>query len=425
MKGPFTLLFVVWWANAVAQPGPMEQPIHVVVTLKHELIRNGVAQYMVISPGNDTLRADKLRPAQGDSVLSFMVNDSRGDRPWSVKYLPGGAMMDLHIDHDPSLFGFSLRMPFTQGNFELDSRRLMKCLSDQAEDLQRRDALRPGWNLEHPFGAVDTLACHGGLLVYSRGGNMHPEVRILDPMSFVKRVPRMPPTAARDASYPGGPANFDRFIRAHFSKPLIERTNLPTGQAGARVKLSALVTIESDGSIHRVDLNGSAYPELDREFKRVLQLNSWWEPAAVENVRNTIHPRTFRYVEQSKVIEFTVDPDSIWTQIPEGSLTIIPKDPKSTDELTVTFHWIGGSCGRYEAYAKVQPAPADGGPRDVFLYFGQLSEELCTDIKPQAFGFTMKSLPPGKYRFRQMPHPKLRNGPWSPDPYRVRYVQVR
>ena len=400
-----------------SQPGPIEQPLHVVVTLDHELFRNGVAQYMVLSPGNDTLLADKLRPAQGDSVLSFMVHASSADHPWSVKYLPGGALMDLHLHHEPSLFGFTLRVPFTQGNFELDSRRLMKCLSDQAEDLQRRDARRPGWNLEHPFGAADTLACHGGLLVYSRGGRMHPEVRILDLMSFVKRVPRMPPTAAREASYPGGPDNFDRFIRSHFSKPLIEHTN-------ARVTLSALVTIEIDGSIHRVDLNGSAYPELGREFKRVLQLSSWWEPAAVENVRNTIDPRTFRYVEQSKVIEFTVDPDSIWTEIPEAALTVTPKDPTSSDEITVTFHWIGGSCGRYEAYAKVQPTPKDGSPRDVFLYFGQLPGELCTDIKPQSFGFTMKSLPPGRYRFRQMPHPEL-GRPSAPDPYAVRYVEVR
>ncbi|MCU0320507.1 MAG: hypothetical protein MUE88_10595, partial [Flavobacteriales bacterium] len=193
-----------------------------------------------------------------------------------------------------------------------------------------------------------------------------------------------------------------------------------------RVKLSALVTIESDGSIHRVDLNGSAYPELDREFKRVLQLSSFWEPAAKVNgqVNNEV-PAFCIATEQSKVIEFTVDPDSIWTQIPEGSLTIMPKDPTSSDDLTVTFHWIGGSCGRYEAYAKVQPRTKESEVRDVFLYFGQLQGELCTDIKPQSFGFTMKSLPPGKYRFRQMPHPKLRNGPCTPDPYRVRYVEVR
>jgi hypothetical protein len=401
-----------------SQPGPMEKPLHVVVTLHHELFRNGVAQYMVITPGNDTLRAEKLRPAQGDSVLSFMVNDSRGDRPWSVKYLPGGAMMDLHLSYEPTLFGYTLRLPFTQGAFELDGHRLMKCLADQAEDLQRRDTQRPGWHLEHPFGAVDTLACHGGLLVYSRGGRMHAEVRILDLMSFVKRVPRTPPTAPREASYPGGPANFDRFIRSHFSKPLIERTN-------ARVKLSALVTIESDGSIHRVDLNGSAYPELDREFKRVLQLSSFWEPAAKvnEQVNNEV-PAFCIATEQSKVIEFTVYPDSIWTQIPEGSLTIMPKDPTSSDDLTVTFHWIGGSCGRYEAYAKVQPRTKESEVRDVFLYFGQLPGELCTDIKPQSFGFTMKALPPGRYRFRQMPHPEL-GRPSAPDPYAVRMVEVR
>ncbi len=314
----FTLL--AFTLNAWTQPGPIEQPLHVVVTLNHGLFRNGMMQYMVISPSAETLRAEQLSPAQGDSVLSFMVHASRADHPWRVKYLPGGAMMELHIDHIPSLFGFTLRVPFTQGNFELDSRRLMKCLSDQAEDLQRRDARQPGWNLEHPFGAVDTLACHGGLLVYSRGGTMHAEVRILDLMSFVKRTPHMPPTAAREASYPGGPANFDHFIRSHFSKPLIERTN-------TRVTLSALVTIESDGSIHRVHLNGSTYPELDREFKRVLQLSSWWEPASVQNLFGTLDPPNYRYVEHSKVIEFTVDPDSIRSEIPEAALTIMPKDP--------------------------------------------------------------------------------------------------
>jgi hypothetical protein len=191
------------------------------------------------------------------------------------------------------------------------------------------------------------------------------------------------------------------------------------------VKLSALVTIETDGSIHRVDLNGSAHPELDREFKRVLQLSSWWEPAAVQNMFGTLEPPTYRFVEQSKVIEYTVDPDSIWTEMSDMSLTIVPADPTSTDDLTVTFHWIGGSCGRYEAYAKVQPAPKDGGTRDVFLYFGQLPGEMCCDIKQQSFGFTMKPLPPGRYRFRQMPHPKLERGVWAADPYRVRTVEVK
>ncbi len=417
MRSATCLLPLLLTLRLAAQPGPIDVPIHVVVTLDHGFYHQGQPQYMVISPGGDTLLAEKLRPAQGDSVLSFLVTTSDGGRPWSVKYLPGGAMMDLHLDHTPLPIGFTMRVPFTQGAFELDSRRLLKCLSDQAADLQRRDAQRPGWNREHPLGAVDTLACHGGRVVYARGGGMSTELHIPDLMPFVKRYPRMPPTSAHEATYPGGPANFDRFIRSHFSKPLIERTN-------ARVTLSALVTIESDGSIHRVDLNGSAYPELDREFKRVLQLSSWWEPAAVENVRNTIDRRSFRYVEQSKVIEYTVDPDSIWTEIPEATLTILPKSPTSKDELTITFHWIGGSCGRYDAYAEVQPKGKEDAPRDVFLYFAQVPGELCCDIKPQAFGFTMKSLPPGRYRFKQMPHAKFGRGS-APDPYAVRYVEVQ
>ena len=417
MRNTVTSFLLLGSLLIAAQPGSGERPLHLVVTLDHELVKDRKAQYMVISPGNDTLTVDDLRPATGDSVLSFMVHASSAERPWSVKYLPGGAMMDLHLSYEPTLFGYTLRLPFTQGAFELDGRRLMKCLADQAEDLQVRDTQRPGWNLEHPFAAVDTLACHGGRLVFARGGDMHAEVRIPDLMPFVKRVPRMPPTAAREASYPGGPTNFDRFIRAHFSKPLIERTY-------ARVTLSALVTIETDGSIHRVDVNGSAYAELDREFKRVLQLSTLWEPASVQNMFGTLDAPNYRYVEQSKVIEYTVDPYSIWTEIPEGSLTIMPKDPMSSDEISVTFHWMGGSCGRYEAYAEVQSAPRDGGVRDVFLYLAQLPGELCCDIKPQSFGFTMKPLPPGRYRFRQMPHPEL-GRPSAPDPYAVRVVEVR
>ncbi len=401
-----------------AQPGPPDAPLHVVVTLDHELFRNDVVQYMVITPNSDTLRVDELRPVQGDSVLSFMVRNSHPDRPWSVKYLSGGAMMDIHLNHAMSPLGLTLQLPFNQGSFELDTSRLLKCLLDQADDLQTRDTGRHERRPEHSVVTVDTLACHGGLLIWSHGGGLHAEVRIPDLMPFVKRYPRMPPASSREASYPGGMANFDRFIRTHFSKPLIERTN-------ARVHLSALVTIEADGSIHQVRLNGSAYPQLDKEFKRVLQLSSWWEPAAVENIRNTIDPRTFRYIAQSRVIEYTVDPDSIWTEIPAEILTTSPADPTSTDLLSLTFHWIGGSCGRYEAHAEVQPPAKENGAREVYLYFGQRPGEICCDLKPQAFGFTMDALPPGKYRFRRMPHPQLGEGGGWRDPYAIRYVEVR
>ena len=36
----------------------------------------------------------------------------------------------------------------------------------------------------------------------------------------------------------------------------------------------------------------------------------------------------------------------------------------------------------------------------------------------------MNPLPPGRYRFRRMPHPKLGKGS-APDPYAVRVVEVR
>ncbi|HRH70066.1 MAG TPA: hypothetical protein PLB89_11215 [Flavobacteriales bacterium] len=400
----------------IAQPGIPEFTLDVVVTLDHELVRDGKAQYMVFSPGNDTLTGEQLRPLNEDSALSLQVH-ATSDVPWIVKYLPSGEIMELHIEYRSSMFAHSWRMPFTPGVFELEHHRILKCLNDQAEEFQRRDTQRPGWNLEHPFGAVDTLACHGGRLVYARGGGMN-AVSILEMEPFAKRPPRVLPMASREASYPGGMSNFDRFIAAHFNKAMIERTN-------ARVKLSATITIETDGSIHQVALNESAYPELDREFKRVLQLSTLWEPAVAENVRATIDPRTFRYVEQTKLIEYTADADSIWTELSDVSLTILPAKPTSNDELTVTFRWIGGSCGKYEAYAKVQPAPKDGGPRDVFLFFGQYPGLICADINQQSFELRMKALPPGRYRFRQMPHPKLEQSALAADPYRVKIVEVR
>ena len=63
--------------------------------------------------------------------------------------------------------------------------------------------------------------------------------------------------------------------------------------------------------------------------------------------------------------------------------------------------------------------------RDVFLYFGATLPAQCEDMQPQSFGFTMKPLSPGRYRFRRMPHPKLEDAAGSPQPYRVRYVEVR
>ncbi len=198
---------------------------------------------------------------------------------------------------------------------------------------------------------------------------------------------------------------------------MIERLNV-------RTTITGLAAVEESGYIHEVHLNLGVYSELDAELKRVVRLSQRWTPASVVDPAVTSHRTVYRYVRQSVPINFSVDPDSIWTEISEDELTIAPTAPRSTDALAVPFHWIGGSCGRYEAHAEVQPASENGGPRDVFLYFHQLPGEICEDMKPQSFGFTMKALPPGRYRFRQMPHPKGASG-WAPDPYRVRVVEVR
>jgi hypothetical protein len=253
-----------------------------------------------------------------------------------------------------------------------------------------------------------------------RGGRVPGWIRPLDIRNFVWSLymPLPEPTQAADPQHPGGEAWFQKQLHTRFSKPLIERMNV-------RTTITGFAMVEESGYIHEVHLNGGKYPELDAELKRVIRLSQRWTPASVEDIAVTSDRTVYRYIRQSVPISFTVDPDSIWTELSDMSLTIVPASPTSRDELTVTFHWIGGSCGRYEAYAKVQPVPKDGGPRDVFLYFGQLPCELCLDIKPQSFGFTLKALPPGRYRFRQMPHPKLEHGVWAADPYRVRYVEVR
>jgi hypothetical protein len=253
-----------------------------------------------------------------------------------------------------------------------------------------------------------------------RGGREAGWIRPLNILNFGWSLyaPLPEPTKAAAPQHPGGEAWFQEQLQMRFSKPLIERLNV-------RTTITGLATVEESGYIHEVHLNGGNYPELDAELKRVIRLSQRWTPASVEDIAVTSDRTIYRYIRQSVPISFTVDPDSIWTEMSDMSLTIVPAEPTSSDELTVTFHWIGGSCGKYEAYAKVQPVPKEGGPRDVFLYFGQLPGEMCCDIKQQSFGFTMKPLPPGRYRFRQMPHPKLERGVWAADPYRVRVVEVR
>ncbi len=395
--------------------------ITVLVSLPYPAMRDTSASY-TISPGDGPRTSVHFT---GDSLLSINLRTGcgRSSITWTIRHKWSGQEMRVDLD---GMWGDvpypTIRVPFTSGWYRFDVQELGRCQADQPFllDPYPRDAQRPGRALEQPFGAIDTIACNGGLLELQRGGRMPGWIRPLNLLNFgwSLYMPLPVPTKAAAPLHPGGEAWFQQQLHARFSKPLIERLNVHT-------TITGFAMVEESGYIHEVHLNGGRYPELDAELKRVVRLSQRWTPASVEDIAVTSDRTVYRYIRQSIPISFTVDPDSIWTEIPEDALTIVPQNPTSKDEMTVTFHWIGGSCGRYDAYAEVQPKGKDGTPRDVFLYFGQLPGELCTDIKPQAFGFTMKPLPPGRYRFRQMPHPKLERGVWAADPYRVRVVEVR
>lgn len=361
----------------------------------------------------------------GDSLLflNFQTGCGRSSITWTIRHKWTGQEMRVDLE---GLWGDMpypiIRVPFTSGWYRFDLPELTRCQADQPDLGSRypRDAQRPGLALEQPFGTTDTIACHGGLLELQRGGRMPGWVRPLNIVNFGWSLytPLPEPTKAAAPQHPGGEAWFHRQLHTRFSKPLIERLNV-------RTTITGFAMVEESGYIHEVHLNGGNYPELDAELKRVIRLSQRWTPASVEDIAVTNDRTIYRYIRQSVPIAFTVDPDSIWTELSDEDLSIAPADPTSNDELTVTFHWIGGSCGQYEAYAKVQPAQKDNEVRDVFLFFGAILPAQCEDMQPQSFGFTMKPLPPGRYRFRQMPHPTLEHGVWAPDPYRVRMVEVR
>ena len=395
--------------------------ITVQVSLPYTAMRDTSASY-TISPGDGPRTSVQFT---GDSLLSLNLRTGcgRSSITWTIRHKWTGQEMQVDLD---GLWGDlprpTIRIPFTSGWYRFDLAELTRCQADQADlgDRYPRDAQRPGRSLVQPFGSIDTIACNGGLLELQRGGRMPGWIRPLNLLNFGWNLymPLPVPTKAAAPQHPGGEAWFQRQLHARFSKPLIERLNV-------RTTITGMAMVEESGYIHEVHLNGGNFPELDAELKRVVRLSQRWTPASVEDIAVKTDRTVYRYIRQAVPISFTVDPDSIWTEISDMSLTIVPAEPISNDEITVTFHWIGGSCGQYEAYAKVQPAPKDSEVRDVFLYFGATLPAQCEDHAPQSFGFTMKALPPGRYRFRQMPHPTLKHSVWAPDPYQVKMVDVK
>jgi len=420
MRRTLLLLLPFLIGTSSAQAQCCCSSISVQVSLPYPAMRDTSMSYTV-SPGPGPRTSVHFA---GDSMmfLTCQTGCGRSSITWTIRHKWTGQEMQVDLEDMWGDVPYPIiRIPFTSGWYRFDVPELGRCQADQPGpgDRYPRDAQRPGRALEQPFGEIDTIACHGGLMELQRGGRVPGWIRPLDIRNFTWSLymPLPVPTKAAAPQHPGGEAWFQRQLHMRFSKPLIERLNV-------RTTITGMAMVEESGFIHEVNLNGGNYPELDAELKRVVRLSQRWTPASVEDIAVTSDRTVYRYIRQSVPISFTVDPDSIWTEISEEALTIVPKDPSSTDELTVTFHWIGGSCGKYEAFAKVQPRTTEREVRDVFLYFGTILPAQCEDHAEQSFGFTMKSLPPGKYRFRQMPHPKLRNGSWSPDPYRARGIVV-
>lgn len=300
----------------------------------------------------------------------------------------------------------TIRIPFTAGRYVFDHDHLGDCL---AYGLRNNTGI---WRDDKIF--TDTIACNGGLLA------VLDDAHLLEPLDLLvfQRMEEVPvPPQVRPAGYPVGAKDMTWWYRSHFDKALIERVN-------KRVKLSGIAMVEENGSVHEVHLNGSAYPELDAEFTRVLQQARFWTPAVVEGPSDPFGNRRFVTVEQGVLVEFTVDPKAVWNEIPEDVLTIGPVRPTSRDSIQLTLHWIGGSCGRYVSDAEVLRAMRDDTIRTVVLRFGSLFGPMCDDMAQQRWVHTLPPLPPGRYVLRRADFDDPALGQFRPDPYAVRLFEV-
>lgn len=418
MRRTFLLLLPFLIGTYIAQAQCCCSSISLQLDLPHPAMRDTSMSYTV-SPGPGPRTSVHIT---GDSLLFLTYNTGcgRSNITWTIRHKWSGQEMQVDLN---SLWGDMhypiIRAPFTSGWYRFDATELSNCQATQLEEMKLRDARRPGWGLEHPFGATDTIACNGGLMAVHRGGREAGWIRPLDMRNFgwSLYMPLPDPTKAAAPQHPGGEAHFQQLLHTRFSKPLIQRLNI-------RTTITGYAMVEESGYIHEVHLNGGKYPELDAELKRVLRLSQRWTPASVVDIAVTSDHTIYRYIRQSVPISFTVDPDSIWTEIPDEMLSISPASPTSKDELVVTVHWIGGSCGHYAAKTELLPRQDHQDFRELILYFGATLPAQCEDHQPQSSSYTISPLPAGRYRLKRMPHPSLPEAGWAPDPYAVRFLEV-
>ena len=387
--------------------------ISVEVTLPFPSMRHGLPTCLV-SP-EQPVHGGYSRSS--DSTMRFDLRTGCGleEHTWTIKQREGPMEMRIRLKHMAMDVSYPrIRIPFRNGVYLFDMDHVSRCLADQPPDPRRRDLLGP-----EADDLTDTISCNGGPMVVQRSRRGAGWIKPLDIQHFfwTPYLDFPPPMKAGPPEHPGGEAHFQRQLHQRFSKALIE-------QVGVRATLTGYAMVEESGYIHEVHLNGGNYPELDAELKRVVQQSQRWTPASVLDIAVTADRPIHRYIRQSVPITFTVDPDGIWSTIPEESMVISPEMPTSNDSILITLKWIGGSCGRYTSSTEVLPTQGKASITDIVLHFDRTQGDICCDIAPQSYSHVMPPLPPGRYRLHRQDidhgHKDMRGPEW----YQVREFEV-
>lgn len=353
------------------------------------------------SIGEPTAHASaRLDSVPGDRRLLVLTKHSGcglAHVDYIVRHLHNAQYMQIHVYHLPGDFpGIDLRIPFTPGivtHFDLQT--ITRCA------IQARTAL-------------DTIACHGGFgVLYDR--------RSFEPLDLLPW--QMPPNgepyvATRAAGHAGGERGLHTMIRNHYDRGLVERLGITTTITGT-------AWVETDNTVHEVHLNGSGDPALEQELVRKLQQLRGWQCAVVERPTHEREPRQFQAIRAPLAFSYTVSPDSIWRTITPDVMVIEPARPTPQDSIAITFHWLGGSCGRYRGAAQLQQHEPGSPFTTLLVDFSGPLGFLCEDIKPQRFTFRTAPLPPGRYRIRMDLPPGGRTAMVGLDAFDVLDFEVR
>lgn len=365
---------------------------------------DGTLQYSIDGAGTqgkshlDTVRGD-------DHMLALTTRTGCGlpELRYAVRQLHTGQVMVINVYHLPGdMPSTDLLLPFTPGvHTYFDLNRITACM---------------------PFARAqdgDTIACHAGFGVVHKSDKTYDVV--FEPLDLVPW--QMPPNiqpyqAARAAGYSGGEHVLHSMIIGQFDRSLVERL-------GITATISGTAWVETDNTVHEVNLTSSGHPALEKELVRTLRALRGWQCAVAERPNYEWKPRQFHPVRAPMTFSYSISPDSIWREIPAGTMTLSPAEPTSRDSIGITLHWIGGSCGSYVGSARIATATPPGTITDLLVYFDGPLGEICTDIKRQSFTIRTGPLPPGRYRIRMDVAPGDRSAMTGLDTYDVRYFEVR